>query len=195
MAEGQGTEVRIGGPRWSIVFTQSHPGWGKWSGWPTRSFWQPWFPKPSLMLPWTRTLIPLNLTLALLTKPFIYLYLGQKRVQKQHIVLKFVSRKKKSELSFGNNTCLTLKNKEYWFIPVNNIITTNILKWLGCGCEEECINTELREIHSQWGFRRDSAAISDTNKATAALRSGMLFLLLHPPSFLHTNLAHISPHP
>lgn len=33
LAEGQGSVVRIGGQRWSIIFTENHPRWGSdWDG-------------------------------------------------------------------------------------------------------------------------------------------------------------------
>ena len=37
--------------------------------------------------------------------------------------------------------------------------------------------------------------MADANKATAAPRSCRLFLSLHPPSFLHTDLPYVSPLP
>lgn len=100
---------------------------------------------------------------------------------------------KKSGPSFGNNTYLTPKKKEDWFIPADTIILTHILEWLGSGCggEERRVRAE---IHSQGGFRPDLEAVSATKKASAALRSSRLFLLLHPPAFLSTAPAHISPH-
>lgn len=79
-----------GKARWAIICTRSYPHWGKWLGWHAWSFWQTGFPKPSLMLPWICTLIPLNLTL---TEPFYLLIVRAGEGSKAAHFWKFVSRK------------------------------------------------------------------------------------------------------